>query len=86
MDNRTRRNLLASLIAENDQAREELREAFETISPDTIAKMAIIFAEWSEDPNQDAEKRVAGWIASVYLVFLMESRSIKAARELGFWE
>lgn len=86
MDNRTRRNLLASLIAENDQAREELREAFETMSPDTIAKMAIIFAEWSEDPKQDAEKRVAGWIASVYLVFLMESRSIKAARELGFWE
>jgi len=86
MDNSTRRNLLASLIAENDQAREELREAFETMSPDTIAKITIIFAEWSKDPKQDAEKRVAGWIASVYLVFLMESRSIKAARELGFWE
>ena len=86
MNDKKRRSRLASLIAENDQAREELREAFENVSPETLSKLALIFAEWSEDPKEDPEKRVAGWIATIYMVFIIEARSVKSARELGFWE
>lgn len=78
--------MLAKLIAENDQARGDLRGSFDSMSHETLTKLALIFAEWSEDPKVEAEKRVAGWIASVYMVWLMEERSIKAAKECGFWE
>lgn len=86
MKDKKRRSRLASLIAENDQAREELREAFENMSPETLSKLALIFAEWSEDPKEDPEKRVAGWIATIYMVFIIDARSVKSARELVFWE
>jgi hypothetical protein len=86
MEDKDRRAMLASLIAENDQMREELRGAFDSMSGEALSKLALIFAEWSEDRSLESEKRVAGWIASTYIVWIMETRSANAARELGFWE